>query len=343
MAIGNGAGIVGLSGFISGADNIANAASFTFHGFSYFLSGLAFAFAGFFISLIWSAFRIDALGEYFAKAEKAVEEAKRRGKSIELGEVWATRPIYYTLGILFGFIQIAVIIGSGALFYAGSESVLDGLSKAACSKNLGGESCPYKAAFPFTAASTFIGSDNPIVLTGVSSLDEDGREGWVSKLQISPVRNSQTIRSVYFEQRVRLADFSRAGREMFCYLEVTFFLAGDALSYDRRSSANQLIEFSASDSGTVDIRPAELLTTVILNENGQIADSAIISVNATSDGGVKVGKPIPRDDVVQAVLSSNRTGIVAIVTDKTSSICARLIKGARIPVLDATSSRRRNQ
>lgn len=340
LAIGNGAGLIGLSSYVGGSEDVPSAAAFAFHGFSYFLSGLAFAFASLFISLLWTAFRLDAFGEYFSRFEKTVNDAKKAGKPIELGDAWSARPVVYTFAVIFFLSQIALIISSGGFFYAGSASVLSGIAQAACSKNAGAGTCPYDATFPFfTTLATGGESDRLVTVVGSSTSHGDPSEHWVRSLRIAPTNEKFSISSVNFEQRVRLSSSDDRGQFVSCYLDVPLFLLGDALSYDRRKEADALINFASHNAGAVDVRPAELFVSIFLDEGEELAASTRLAITAGPDGTITVGNPIDRSALVQSAMRDHGAGMLAIISDDVTNECRSLITASQIEALQAGTGR----
>lgn len=341
LAIGNGAGIVALSGFLSNAENLENAAAFTYRSFSFYLSGLAFAFISFFVSLAWASMRLDAAEEYFTKLGRMADKAKAAGTSLDLGDMWKARPIVFGVFIFMFFLQLVVLCFSGLFFYLGSAAIVGGMSELACTSSRGQQVCGIRPTFPFSLVEDVASDPVVVAVTGNSSShgNREQPEHWVRSLRITPVDPTKSIHDAYFFQWVRLSTTNRYGEFTSCYIEISSFFSGDELSYDRRAVADRLINFSTNDAGTVDVRPAELEVSVVLERDGKLVDSQDFSVTGAANGAVGIGRVLAARPGLQGALRPDQTGFVAIVTPDSPKYCVDMVRRAGVETVNQSARR----
>lgn len=330
LAIGNGAGILAISGFISGSENISDAAVFSYDAIAYFLSGLSFSFAAFFISFFWVGFRIDVINDYLEKLEK-LKGRQGLHSGFDAIDVWKNRPFIYSLSFILGLAQLGIILAAGAFFYLGSASILTGLSNAACQSTLSQAACGRQPKFPFVSMDSLSLEPTIVSVSGSSRTNDPSGESWISSLVLTPTYNNSEIDSAFFYQYVRLARENPTTYEYeTCYIYFSNAMSGDALAYDLSDRLESVVQLSARDAGEVDIRPAEMLVSVFVTDGEGLTGSSKLALSALAGGGVRMGKPTERRNAVQAFVSRRDRPVWVSRRAEMTDECRSLVEAARL-------------
>jgi hypothetical protein len=142
LLIGNGAGVVAVGGFLGKAETVNVAAPIVYPALALFLTGVAFGFVNLFISLIWSASRIDAYVDFFTKMEAIRKQKYVTDEGLTKNTIFGIATILFCL-------QFACLLGAGASFYLASAQVVIGLGRIACTTEPSAAFCENKPSFMF--------------------------------------------------------------------------------------------------------------------------------------------------------------------------------------------------
>jgi hypothetical protein len=124
LALGNGAGVLALSGYITNSKHVEAAAIVGYPSLSFFLSGALLSFTSFVLSLIWASFRIEAYTEYFDRLSKLKHVFDKDQNQLKNAVT--------IIGVIVFLGQVFAIGSSGWFFYSGCYAIVEGLRNIAC-------------------------------------------------------------------------------------------------------------------------------------------------------------------------------------------------------------------
>lgn len=229
LLIGNGAGVLAVGGFLGKAEAISVAAPIVYPALALFLTGVAFGFANLFISLTWSATRIDSYADFFTKVE-----ALRKQKYVT--DDGLTKNTVFGIALLLALLQIACLGGAGAYFYFASAKVVVGLGRIACASEPSADFCSSKPSFIF---------EDPMSRYGLTSMARDSSRFSAVPTFVDHVRIDDTK----FETVDRLILRSTGDRSINASADYTFRLVRTGGVYGNVSCTINVADwFISSDS-----------------------------------------------------------------------------------------------